>query len=162
MAARSGLPEMTGSELKKEYESSRGQLKLGITALVAFALLTTVILTLLFDPLRWLDGPPEAHQAKKWIALCICGILFPAVSGIWFMVIRPLQTGITTSGHWGHNVTPRIILRSEEPGRFRFNIIWNCVLLAAVLVFGFAALRSSIRDLEKAKSQPVNRKVEKA
>src|SRR5262245_1588013 len=98
MATRSGSPEMTGAQLKKEYESPRVQLRLGIIGLVAFVLLSATFLTLFFDPFRWLAGPPEVHEAKKWIALCICFILFPGVSGIWFMVICPLRTGITTRG----------------------------------------------------------------
>jgi len=153
---------MTETELKKQFESPRIQLKLGVTGLVVFALLTLAFFTVFFDPFRRLDGPPEVHEAKKWIVLCIGFILLPAASGIWFMVIHPLRTGITTRGRWDRNMNPHIVLRSEEPVRFRLHIFWNCVLLTAALAFGFGALRSFIRDLEKAKSQPVHRNIERA
>jgi hypothetical protein len=151
------MNKLTEKELKREFESPRGQLKMGLMGLAFGGVGIAMFVILFFDPFGILEGTPAVHEARKWIALCICFIWLPAVSGIWFMVIQPLQTGVLTRGGWanGRNL-PHLVLRSEEPARFRFHILLNCVLLAAVLVFGAGMLRSFMRDLEKAKAATPN------
>src|SRR5262245_21658547 len=152
------MKKLTEKELKREYESPRGQLKFLPMALALGGAGTAVFATILFDPFGLLEGTPAVHEAKKWIALCLCFIWIPAVSGIWFMVILPLRVGAVTRGSWtaSGRSWPHLVLRSEEPARFRFHIFFNCVLLAALFAFGAVALRSFIRDLEKAKAAMPN------
>lgn len=145
------MQKFTDKELKREFESPRGQLKFVLTGLVFLAGGAAVLLALLFDPFGLLNGPPAVHDAKKWLAICICFVWFPWLAGIWFMIIRPLQTGVVTGGGSKYR-TPYIVLRSEEPARFRGHIWCNCVLLAAGLVFATCMLVGFIRDLQKAKA----------
>jgi len=149
------MQKLTDKELKREFESPRGQLRFALRGVVLLTVGAGVLLMLLFDPLGWLDGPRAVHEAKKWLALCVCFIWLPVLAGIWFMVIRPLQTGIVVTGG-SKSRAPHVVLRSEEPARFRANIWWNCVLLVAGLVFATFMLVSFLRDLQKAKAASFN------
>jgi hypothetical protein len=157
------MKKLSDKELKAEFESSRGQLRLGVTGIVLGGLGIAIFLTLLFDPFKLLGGPPPVHEAKKWIALCICGIWLPGLFGVWFMVIQPLKCGVVIVGGWSKfgNSPLRLVLRSEAPARFRFRILLNCMLLAAVFAIGVGSLRSFIRDLEKARAITPNESLQR-
>ena len=144
------VQKLTDKELKKELASPQGQMKFVFTGLVFLAIAGVVLLVLLVDPLGLFDGPPAVREAKKWLALSICFIWLPVLAGIWFLVIRPLQTGILARG--SKYRAPYLVLRSEEPGRFKGHIIWNCVLLTAGVILAACMLASSVRDLQKAKT----------
>src|SRR5262249_14282789 len=108
------MKKLSDQEPKAEFESSRGQLRLGVTGLIL-----GVFLTLFFDPFKLLGGPPAVHEAKKWIALCICGIWLPALFGVWFMVISTAKVW-----HCNHRrlvevreltAAPGVTVRSDSP-----------------------------------------------
>ena len=90
------------------------------------------------------------HEAKKWLAVAVCFVVIPAFGGVWFMIIRPLQTGVVTGG--SKYRTPYCVLRSEDPARFRAHVRWNCVMVAAALALGFYLVVEFARDLQKARA----------
>jgi Na+/phosphate symporter len=111
------MQKLPDNELKKEFESPRNRLRFGLMGLAFLTLGAVMLLVILFDPLGWLAGTPPAHEAKKWIAMSICFVLVPALAGIWFMIIRPFQTGVITSS--SKYQAPHVILRSEDPSGFK-------------------------------------------
>src|SRR5688572_9823320 len=127
------MQKLTDNEMKREFESPRGQLRFALMGSVLLDVGAGAFLMLFYDPLGWLKGPPAVHQAKKSIAMLICFVWIPVLAGVWFMVIQPLQTGITTGGG-SKRRAPYVVLRSEEPARFRGRIVSDCVLLAVILV----------------------------
>src|SRR5437016_10755012 len=98
--------------LRQDYESPRSLKSKGLMAAIFLAVLTGILIFVLFDPLGWLAGSPAVHDAKKYIALSIGAILLPCVGGIWFLVIAPVRWGVITS------FDDHLVFRSEEPGRF--------------------------------------------
>src|SRR5947207_11947097 len=117
------MQKLTDKELKKEFESPRGQLKFAFTGLLFLAGGAATLCILLLDPLGLLSGPPAVHEAKKWLAVGICFVWIPVLGGIWFMILRPLKTGIVSGG--SKYRAAYVVLRSEEPARFRGHIWWN-------------------------------------
>jgi hypothetical protein len=142
------MRQLTDKELKREFESPRGQMKTALIALGFFVVGSSLFFLLLRDPFGWFTDAPAARDAKKWIVLSIFIVWLPVLAGIWFMVIRPLQTGIVAGG--SKYRAPYLVLRSEQPARFRDHIWWNCVMLAVGLVIGTRMLVGLIRELRQA------------
>jgi hypothetical protein len=144
------MRNLTDKELKREFHSPRNQLQLGLMGLIFLAVGVVALLFLTFDPLSWLAGDPPVREAKKVIAMSICFILLPTLAGVWFMMVRPLQTGVVVSTR--RSGTTKVILRSEDPAGFRSLIWWNGFMLVAALSIGLYCLVGGIRDLQKAKT----------
>ena len=142
----------TDKELKEQFESPRGQMRVALLALGFVLVGGSLLFILMRDPFGWFDGAPAVREAKKWIAMCVCFLWVPVIAGIWFMIIRPLQTGIVTGG--SKHRAPYVVLRSEEPSRFRAHVRFNCVLLAIGIAFGIGTMISFVRDLRKAEAVP--------
>ncbi len=148
------MKQLTDQELKREFESSKNQLRLALYG-AAFLVLGVAVFVILFkDPFGWMTGSPPVREAKKWIVLCIFFVLGPALAALWFMVIRPIQTGILAGG--SKHRAPYVVLRSEDPERFRGHVWWNCFLVAAALGLAVWLLIGFARDLRKAQKLTPN------
>ena len=119
---------------------------------LAAVTVTAACFLLLFDPFHWLAGTPPVHDAKKRVALSLCLILFFGLPGIWLMIICPIQTGVTSVLTGNRSSARRNLLRSEEPLRFRLNVIFNAIIVVIVFGAAIALLVTSLPDLEKAQN----------
>src|SRR5262249_44540215 len=146
---RANIDNLTGIRI---LYTPRGPMKKFALLSLAAVTVTAACLLLLFDPFNWLAGTPPVHDAKKRIALSLCLIFLFGIPGIWFMIIQPLQTGVTLIDVRPYTWALRELLRSGHPLRFRFNIFLHFILLAVLFAVAITFLIASIRDLEKAQS----------
>jgi hypothetical protein len=137
--------------LQKLLKSSPRQSDLGWQGVGFLVIWALAISIMVLEPFGWFDGTPAVHEAKKWIMVCITFIWIPVLAGVWFLIVRPLRTGIAKGG--SKYQVPYEVVRSEEPRRFRVEI-W-CNVLIIILGFAIAVwtLRGFIHDLQKAKTE---------
>jgi hypothetical protein len=154
-AVSSGFRKIPDKGLRKEFESPRGQWTFIVIGAVFLVVAVGAFLILFVDPFGWFDGPPAVGEAKKWLAICVCFMWIPAIAGVWFMVIKPLKSGVVTGG--SKHRSPYIVFRSEAPARFRGHLIWNCILLIATFALATWCLVGLVRDLQKAKTAPAKK-----
>jgi hypothetical protein len=148
------MRNLSDKDLRREFHSPRYQLRLGLMGFVFVVVGVAALLLVTFDPFGWLAGDHPVREAKKLIAGSTCFILLPTLAGVWFMIVRPLQTGVIVSTR--KSEASRLVMRSEDPAGFRGLIIWNGIMLLAALGFGLYCLIGGIRDLQKAKSLTAN------
>lgn len=150
------MGKLTEKELKREFKSPRNQWRFAITSLAIVALVTVAFMVTFFDPLGWFSGSHDLREAKKGVTISVCFIWLPMIAAVWFLVIRPLRTGVVSGG--SKYRTPYLVLRSEQPRKFQSEI-WGNVFL---IIFGFAVavwtLNGFIHDWRKAKAEEVRAK----
>jgi len=136
------------TQLKERFDRGERSFGLPITAwvigLAIFALLT-------LDPFDWFAGTAATGPARQTIRMG-CFMIALCLVFAWFLLVRPLQTGIAVDFRkYGKSVA---VLRSESPARF-WGIFWyGVLLLSAVLALGIYVVVGGIREFKKSKSPP--------
>jgi hypothetical protein len=145
------VQNITENDLKKRLDSTRRDLSLGKVGVVFLVIWALAFSIYLFEPFGWFEGTPAVHEAKKWILLSIIFIWIPSFAGVWFLIIRPLRTGVT-GGSRGKFQMPYVVLRSERPRRFRIELWCNVIIIIGGFTIGVWTLNGFIHDLQKAKT----------
>jgi hypothetical protein len=138
-------------DLKARFDRGERDPRLSITFLVVS---TAVYLLLAFDPFKWFSGLPETASARQSIRVG-CFMIALWLSFVWFLLVRPLQTGIAVDFRkYGKSTA---ILRSDQPARF-WGIFWyGVLLLTAMLMLCLWILVGGLRELRKSHTPPNER-----
>jgi hypothetical protein len=106
---------------------------------------------LAFDPFKWFSGLPEAASARQLIRVG-CFMIALWLSFVWFLLVRPLQTGIAVDFRKYDKSTA--VLRSDQPARFWGIFRYSVLLLTAMLMLCLWILVGGLRELRKSHTPP--------
>jgi hypothetical protein len=135
--------------LKARFDRGERDFRFSVPVLIASAL-CFILLTM--DPFGWFSGPPATGPARQQIRMAcfIIALWFPFA---WFLLVRPLQTGIVVDYRKAVGQT-KAVLRADEPSRFWFVYSWGALLLAGMLTFGVWCLLDGLGNLRKLRPPP--------
>jgi len=136
-------------ELKARFDRGETDLRAVIPAF-GFLAAATIVATL--DPFGWFAGPPATSGARQQIRMA-CLIIALWVPFAWFLLLRPLRTGIVVDYRKSVGKTTAV-LRADGPSRFWFVYWWGAVLLAGMLTLGVYGLIDGLRELRKSPPVP--------